>query len=355
MTLQVDWRALATAVVLGTVGGAVFKALSIPLPWMLGAMCFTTVAAVSGAKVAMPRRVRDWFLTVLGVLLGAGFTPAILARMPEWIVTMAALAVWAVLAGGVAYFYMRRVAHYDPTTAFFAATPGGLAEMTMVGSQYGGHLQTLALSHTARIMLVVLVLPIWFRLDGALGSAPTQALVGIFDISAIDYLILGTCAVGGAVVAKRLRLPAANMLGPMVCSAAVHLAGITDTQPPYVVTAAAQIVLGAAIGQRFAGMKLRVIGVTVLHAMAAGALMLALTIAFSAVLAQVTGQTLPGLVLAFAPGGFAEMSLVALALGIDPAVVAGHHLYRIVIVVTLAPLIYRRFFAPGTPPDIRKP
>jgi uncharacterized membrane protein AbrB (regulator of aidB expression) len=38
VTLQVDWRALATAVVLGTVGGAVFKALSIPLPWMLGAM-----------------------------------------------------------------------------------------------------------------------------------------------------------------------------------------------------------------------------------------------------------------------------------------------------------------------------
>lgn len=355
MTLQVDWRALATAAVLGTVGGAVFKELGIPLPWMLGAMCFTTIAAVSGAKVAMPRRVRDWFLTVLGVLLGAGFTPAILARMPEWIVTMAALAVWAVIAGGVAYFYMRRVARYDPTTAFFAATPGGLAEMTMVGSQYGGHLQTLALSHTARIMLVVLVLPIWFRLDGALGSTPAKALVGMFDISALDYLILGTCAIGGAVAAKSLRLPAANMLGPMLCSAAVHLAGFTDTQPPYVVTAAAQIVLGAAIGQRFAGMKLRVIGVTVLHAMAAGALMLALSIAFSAVLEQFTGQTLPGLVLAFAPGGFAEMSLVALALGIDPAVVAGHHLYRIVIVVTFAPLIYRRFFAPKTPPDVTKP
>jgi hypothetical protein len=345
MTPQFDWRALATAVGLGTAGGALFKELGIPLPWMLGAMCFTTVAAVSGAKVAMPRHVRDWFLTVLGVLLGAGFTPAILARLPEWIVTLAALAVWAVVAGGVAYIYMRRVARYDPATAFFAATPGGLAEMTMVGSQYGGHLQTLALSHTARIMLVVLVLPIWFRLDGALGSAPAQALVGLFDISARDYLILGACALGGAVAAKRLRLPAATMLGPMLCSAAAHLAGITDTQPPYVVTAAAQIVLGAAIGQRFAGMKLHAIGVTVVHAMAAGALMLALTIAFSAVLAHVTGQTLPGLVLAFAPGGFAEMSLVALALGIDPAVVAGHHLYRIVVVVTFAPMLYRRFFA----------
>jgi uncharacterized protein len=346
VTLPANWRALAAAVAFGTVGGALFKELGIPLPWLLGSMCFTTAAAMAGAKVAMPRQLRDGFLTILGVLLGAGFTPAVFARMPEWLLTMAVLTVWAVAAGGLAYVYMRRFAKYDRTTAFFAATPGGLAEMTMVGSQYGGHLQTLALSHSVRIMLVVLVLPIWFRLEGMVGSLPAKASVGLFDISVQDYLILAACAVGGAVVGKHLRLPAASMLGPMIASIVVHLAGFTDTQPPYVLTAAAQIVLGAAIGQRFAGMKIRAIGATVLHAVAASALMLALAVAFSAVLAQTTGQSLPGLVLAFAPGGFAEMSLVALALGIDPAVVASHHLYRIVIVVTFAPLLYRRFFAP---------
>jgi len=345
VTALSNWRAVAFAVVVGTLGGAIFKFFTVPLPWMLGSMVFTTAAAMSGFGVAMPRPVRDSFLTILGVLLGAGFTPAILARMHEWIATMAALAVWAVVAGAVAYVYLRRAAGCDRATAYFAAMPGGLAEMTMVGAQMGGHLQTLALSHSIRVMLVVLVVPIWFRLEGMVGTLPAKALVGLFDVSARDYLVLAACAAGGAVVAKRVRLPAAPMLGPMICSIAVHLAGITDTQPPYVLTAAAQIVLGAAIGQRFAGMKLRAIGVTVLHASAITLLMLGLAVAFAMALASALDQTLPGLVLSFAPGGFAEMSLVALALGIDPAIVSSHHLYRIVLVVALGPYIYRRWVA----------
>lgn len=345
MTALSNWRAILLAVAVGTLGGALFKYLTIPLPWMLGSMVSVTAAAMSGFGVAMPRPVRDSFLTILGVLLGAGFTPAILARMHEWVATMAALSLWAVFAGWVAYVYFRRVAGFDRPTAYFAAIPGGLAEMTMVGAQFGGHLQTLALSHSIRVMLVVLVVPIWFRLDGMVGALPAKAMVGLFDISAQDYLVLAACAAGGAVVATRVRLPAAAMLGPMICSIAVHLAGITDTQPPYVLTAAAQVVLGAAIGQRFAGMKLRAIGASVLHASAATLLMLGLAVAFAMALAAALDQTLPGLVLSFAPGGFAEMSLVALALGIDPAIVSSHHLYRIVLVVSVAPYVYRRWIA----------
>jgi membrane AbrB-like protein len=349
VTVFSNWRAIAFAVAIGTLGGAIFKYLTIPLPWLLGSMVFTTAAAMSGLGVAMPRRVRDSFLTILGVLLGAGFTPAIISRMHEWIVTMAALTVWAAVAGTISYAYLRRVAGFDRATAFFSATPGGLAEMTAVGAQMGGSLQTLALIHSLRVMLVVLIVPIWFRFEGMVGTLPMKALVGLFDISAQDYAVLAACAVVGAIVGKRLHLPAAPMLGPMICSIAVHLAGITDTQPPYVLTAAAQVVLGAAIGQRFAGMKLRTIGVTILHAAATTLLMLGLAVAFAMALAAALGQTLPGLVLSFAPGGFAEMSLVALALGIDPAIVSSHHLYRIVLVVSLAPYVYRRWIAGAAP------
>jgi uncharacterized protein len=349
VTVFSNWRAIALAVAIGTLGGAIFKYLTIPLPWMLGSMVFTTVAAMAGLGVAMPRQVRDSFLTILGVLLGAGFTPAILARMHEWIVTLAALSVWAAVAGALGYAYMRRVAGFDRATAYFAAIPGGLAEMTTVGAQMGGHLQTLALTHSVRVMLVVLVVPIWFRLEGMVSALPAKALVGLFDISVQDYAVLAACAAGGAIVANRVHLPAAAMLGPMIVSIAVHLAGITDTQPPYMLTAAAQVVLGAAIGQRFAGMKLRTIGVTVLHAAATTLLMLGLAVAFAMALAAALDQTLPGLVLSFAPGGFAEMSLVALALGIDPAIVSSHHLYRIVLVVSVAPYVYRRWIASAAP------
>jgi uncharacterized protein len=133
------------------------------------------------------------------------------------------------------------------------------------------------------------------------------------------------------------------MLGPMILSAAVHLAGWSEAQPPYVVTAAAQIVLGCAIGQRFAGTTFAEIGRTVGHALVITLAMLALGIAFAALLARASGEPFSALVLVYAPGGFAEMSLVALALGADAAFVAAHHLFRIAVVIALAPLIFRKF------------
>ncbi|HEX2509089.1 MAG TPA: AbrB family transcriptional regulator [Microvirga sp.] len=42
------------------------------------------------------------------------------------------------------------------------------------------------------------------------------------------------------------------------------------------------------------------------------------------------------LLLAYSPGGLAEMSLVALSLGIEVAFVAAHHIIRVVFVMAAA-------------------
>jgi len=46
-------------------------------------------------------------------------------------------------------------------------------------------------------------------------------------------------------------------------------------------------------------------------------------------------------VLAFSPGGLTEMSLVALALEIDTAFVATHHIVRISVVVMAVPFLFK--------------
>ena len=53
------------------------------------------------------------------------------------------------------------------------------------------------------------------------------------------------------------------------------------------------------------------------------------------------GLPVAALVLAFAPGGRAEMTLIALALGVDPAFVSTHHVVRIFLVVILAPMAFK--------------
>ena len=145
----------------------------------------------------------------------------------------------------------------------------------------------------------------------------------------------------GWTVAARLRLPAAFLTGPVLGSGTVHLAGWTSAPPPAELVALSQVIIGASIGARFSGITPREIANTVRNAVVVSAWLIALSAAFAAVLAALTGLKFAPLFLAYAPGGIAEMSLVALALNVDAAFVATHHVARIAIVLAIAPLGFK--------------
>jgi membrane AbrB-like protein len=76
-------------------------------------------------------------------------------------------------------------------------------------------------------------------------------------------------------------------------------------------------------------------------ALGATAIMLVLSSGAAGLLAAWGGPPFAVLLLAFVPGGIAEMCLVALALGQDVAFVSTHHVVRVVLVIMLAPPIFR--------------
>ena len=339
-------RRLALALVVGSAGGALLNQLGVPLAWMIGAMLATAAAALSGASIGVPQTLRALMLMVLGIMLGSGFHPAILSSLDRWLVTLAGLVVFILVCTAIGTAYLRRVARYDPATAFFTASPGGFSEMVLVGGAMGGDDRMIALNHSARLMLVVTTIPIWFAVFTDYTAGERGPLgPDLAEIPLKDYLMLGACAAGGP-IARRLRFPAAWMVGPMLASAAIHLAGLTEGRPPGMLIAAAQVVIGSHIGCRFVGVPLRTIGAAALAACGLTALLLTMTVTFAAALHALTGIPMTDLVLAYAPGGFAEMSLIALALNVDVAFVSSHHLFRIMVIVVLAPSLYmlaRRF------------
>ncbi len=85
---------------LGAAGGAVFDVLGLPLAWMIGAMCFTTVAALAGAPLRGPERLREIMVTVLGLMLGSTVTPEVLERAGQWAISLTSLVLF-VAAGAV--------------------------------------------------------------------------------------------------------------------------------------------------------------------------------------------------------------------------------------------------------------
>jgi membrane AbrB-like protein len=330
------------ALALGAGGGWAAAALQLPLPWMIGSMGATTAAAVLGLPLGLPVAFRHVMVAVLGVMLGSGFSPAILERVAEWAASLTSLALYAAAAGAAGMVYFRRLCGYDPVTSYFAAMPGGLSEMILVGTEMGGDARIISLTHAARLLLVVLALPFAFQfLVGYEPSTRPAAGLPIVEIPPVDLAVLAACAVAGVFGARALRVPAAAVVGPMILSAAVHLAGWTEAKPPLELVAAAQVVVGAAIGCRFAGTGIGLVRRAVVAAAGGTAVLMAATVAFALALNAGVGLPLEPLVLAFAPGGLAEMSLIALAIGADAAFVATHHIARIFLIVVFAPAAFR--------------
>ena len=321
---------------LGAAGGWVCWILTGPLPWMIGAMTVITLAAVAGLPVRSWRTLRSVMVTILGVLLGSGFTPALMSQIVAWPVSLLSLFVYCAVSFAVGMAYFRLVAKLDPVTSFFAAAPGGLNEMVIIGGHMGGDERAISLLHAVRILLVVFTIPIWFRLfAGYVPAATAAASVGLADVPLAELAKLGACAVIGFGIGRWARIPAGDMLGPMFVSALAHMTGLTSARPPVELVSAAQVVLGVAIGCRFAGTTVQEIVRPISHGAAFAAILLGIAVFSAWLLHNVTGLSTQALTLAYAPGGVMEMSLVALALSIDVAFVATHHAVRLFIVLLL--------------------
>ena len=324
----------AAALVLGILGGWLFYEANLPLPWMLGPMTVCTLAAILRAPIAAPAVVRPPMSAVIGVMLGAAFTPDVIGRLDEWVISTIGLALFVAVAGLACVVYFRKVAGFDLPTAYFSGMPGGLVEMVIVGEAKGGDGRTIALIHSARILLVVMTLPFLVQwVEGVSLSARGSAGPSVWDapLSAEAWIV--ACGLVGAYLGHVLRLPAKVLLGPMLVSALVHVTGVTNFKPPAEIVAAAQVVLGVTIGARFLGTAPREILRILLLSVGSTVLLLALTLLFATVVGKIMGIGTVPLILAYSPGGLAEMSLVAIAVQTEVAFVAAHHIIRIVFVM----------------------
>lgn len=335
----------ALALAVASFGGMLFALLGIPLPFILGAMIFCLLATLIKLPVATPAIVRPPMSAVIGVMLGSGFTPDIVSSIADWIVPLVGLALFLVTAALICVTFYHKVAGYDAATAYFAGMPGGLMEMTLLGESYGADTRRIALAHSARILIVVFTLPFLVQqLSGQDISRGPLATGAPFTLESILWLA-GTAIVGVA-LGHLFRLPARVLLGPMAVSAIVHAAGLTSFKPPAEIVIIAQLVLGASIGCRFAGVAARELGQVLLLALGSTALLLTLTLSFSYAVSPLVPFSPVELMLAYSPGGLTEMGLIALALNTDVAFVAGHHIVRVVMVSSGAAFSAPRFVAP---------
>lgn len=340
MLHPITLRTLALALA----GAGAFWGAGLPLPFLFGPMAACLGAALAGLRLRGTGQVSVGMRTILGLAVGASITPALLAQLPVMAVTLAMIPVYVALIGALGVPFFHRLWGFDRVTGYYAAMPGGLQDMVIFGIEAGGDARALSLIHATRILIVMTTAPVILV---AVHGVPLDAPIGLpaAAIPLQDMAILAMAALVGWKGGERIGLFGASILGPLIVAAALSLAGVVTNRPPAEAINAAQVFIGMGIGVYFSGITWRELARDV----AAGAVWALLLAGLAAVfmgLAMTYGGA-PGVeaFLAFAPGGQAEMAVLAIVVGADLGFVVLHHLTRIVLVITGAPLLAKRVLA----------
>ncbi len=321
-------------------GVAGFILLDLPLPWLLGPIFACLVSALVGLPLEGISWLNDAMRTILGVAVGATLTPAVVTNLPALWPTLLMVPIMVAAIGVIGVPYFQRLCGYDFPTAYYSAMPGGLQDMILFGAEAGADVRKLSLIHATRVMVIVVTLPflmhgIWEADLSNLPGVPIQSL------PLHELLIMALCGLIGWRVAKWVGLFGASILGPLLLTAAMTLADALHHRPPAEAIWAAQFFIGMTIGSKYSGITLQEVRKELLAALGFCLILMILTFLF---VEMIYGFNLaPGLeaLLAFAPGGQAELTVLALIVGADMSFVVAHHVLRIFTVILGAPLAAR--------------
>lgn len=331
-------RRVATLAV-ALAGVAIFSALDLPLPFLFGPMIACLIAALAGAKLQGMGGISTGARTVLGVAVGASVTPALLGELPVMALSVGLMPLYILTIGLVGVPFFRRLG-FDPATSYFAAMPGGLQDMVVFGQEAGADVRALSLIHATRMLIIITLAPI--ILTTLYGVSLTNPLgLPAADIPPYELALMAVAALVGWKGGERVGLFGAPIIGPLIVTAALSLSGLIHFRPPEEAIIAAQVFIGIGIGVHYVGVTLRELRDSVAAGVAFVILLAMLAAAFTE-LVTLTGLARPveGF-LSFAPGGQAEMAMLAIIAGADLGFVVAHHLARIVIVITGAPIAAR--------------
>ncbi len=195
-----------------------------------------------------------------------------------------------------------------------------------------------------RVLVVVLLTPLLVAaaFPGRAGHGVAPAAPDPVLGDARGWLITLALAPLGALLAGRLRVPAASLMGPMIASGVVTLALPGGTfAVPALLREAAFIAIGLQVGLRFTVATVQQVGRLVVPVLLALLGLLVACFGLAVALAATTSVSLLDAYLATTPGGLYAVLAVAVGADANTTFIVAVQGLRLLVMVLLAPAAVR--------------
>ncbi|MFT5700229.1 MAG: membrane AbrB-like protein [Desulforhopalus sp.] len=325
--------------VIGTCGAVAAFAAGLPAAALIGSTLAVSAVSFCRLPTSVPPWLRNMAFAAIGCSLGSGVNTDFLEQAVKWPLSLGGL----VLVMGVILLTSSWVliAYFGQSkeTAILAASPGALSYSLAIAATGVGDARAIVVIQSIRLLSITTGLPLVLdvlNLEHGSGGGGQQSSITLMATAGVFLLTL----LFGFVLNNR-KLPAAYLIAGVLVSGALHYLGFVSGRPQTGFLWTGFVITGAVIGARFTSIPLADIKRLVGGALAVVFVSSTISALFAALGAKLLGLPFGQIWVSYAPGGVEAMAAMALSLGYDSAFVATHHLFRIILLIFLLPVLLR--------------
>ena len=314
--------------------------LNIPLAWMLGPMIITSIAALSGLKVKMPKLALSSILIILGLHIGNYIDQNLFNQMINWIWTSVIMLIYIVVCILIVAKYLQKFSGYSKKASIFSAAPGALGPLMILAEHEKTDLSQVATSHLIRLIIIITVIPFIIVNN----TSSEVLLVDEFDYigqNHLSLLLLIIASLFFILIFDKIKVPAALLSGTLFASGLLQMTDIASYKLPDASINFCLLILGASVGCRFAEKTVKEIANNSLHSLIATTILVILGLIAAYMATFFIDTNILTLILSFSPGGIYEVAVIAIAFDLDPEFVAFHHIIRLLFILFTVPIILK--------------
>ncbi len=313
---------------------------NVPLAWMIGPMIMTSIGALAGLKIIMPRLALSSVLIILGLYIGNYIDQNLFNQMLDWIWTTLIMLIYIIISIYIVSKYLQKFSKYQEKASIFSAAPGALGPLIILAEYEKSDLSQVATSHLIRLIIIITVFPFII-----VSSSDQEALIiNDFNYMAQDHLNLALLIIGSLIlifIFDKIKVPAALLSGTLVASGILQITEVASYKLPETTINFCLLVLGASVGCRFANKTIKEIANNSLHSIVATVILVILGLLAAYFANFFVENSLMTLILAFCPGGIYEVAVIAIAFDLEPDFVAFHHIIRLLFILFTVPVFLK--------------
>lgn len=325
-------------------GYRICRYLKTPAPAILGPILFFVLLPLAGMKITAPSWQKPVLSVATGILLGLRFNHKLkgivryMLLAGVWIVFLSLFAAYVLILTGI-----------PKETALFSATPGGMAEITLLSLSYHSDAFVTVLLQSFRMicsMVVFSSLAARYRRKEAAEETAGEGKAG--EGTAVKRKATGwlsfcqwAAIIGIALLAAAgldyLKVPSAKLLGPMLAVGCLVRAKKIVCRPDPGLQRLVQIGIGGLAGASVARESILGFMQYLIPALILNVLIIGGSLLLAKILIKYTGWDKATCILSCCPAGLSPTIMVAMEYGADANIVTVFQVLRMVTVLIVTP------------------